>query len=295
MIPDRWLVISRDVEHDVGTSVATPDEYAREGAPAIVAANSKRAQEAIRSLEECTKIEFPSAAREFEQLRYSLYDVERRLVVIGHAQNRLKNVALYWLVDPAACPRSLDWMIKRAVAGGVQMIQLRDKSSGDLERIERARAVRRWTRDLVVLLIINDRPDIARLSDADGVHLGQADLPVRDARRIVGPDMLIGVSTHNIDQARKAVADGADYLGLGPVFPSHTKSFDQYIGLDGVRQIAERIGLPVFCIGGITPSNIRQVVDSGGSRVAVSHCLCAVDDPFPIARELASLLERRAS
>src|SRR5205807_8984108 len=112
-----------------------------------------------------------------------------------------------------------------AAAGGADVFQLREKDLPDGRLLERARDVRRWTREVGALFIVNDRPDVARLAEADGVHLGQGDMPVKDARRILGPDALIGVSTHDLDQLRQAVLDGAGYVGVGPTFPSQTKQF----------------------------------------------------------------------
>ncbi len=138
------------------------------------------------------------------------------------------------------------------------------------------------------LLIVNDRPDLAVLCGADGVHVGQDELTVRDARRIVGANRLVGVSTHSIEQARAAVLDGADYLGVGPVFVSQTKSFDALAGLEFVSQAAAEIGLPWYAIGGISPQNVREVCDAGATRVAVSSVICTARDPQVVASSLVS-------
>ena len=116
-------------------------------------------------------------------------------------------------------------------------------------------------------MIVNDRPDLARLGRADGVHLGQEDLSVKDARAIVGPEALIGVSTHRIEQARQAVLDGANYIGVGPTFPSGTKQFESSPALDFLRAVAAEIRLPAFAIGGITPGNLAEVLAAGIGRV----------------------------
>src|SRR5204862_5034719 len=128
--------------------------------------------------------------------------------------------------------------------GGAHIIQLRETTLGDRELLERTRNVRRWTRQAGLLFVVNDRPDIARLVEADGVHLGQDDLPVKEARRIVGPDLLVGVSTHSIEQVRRAVLDGASYLGVGPAFASTTKEFEHFPGLEFVRQASAETSLP---------------------------------------------------
>src|SRR5262249_57612419 len=111
-----------------------------------------------------------------------------------------------------------------------------EKGRDDRALLERARQVRRWTRDAGVLFLMNDRPDLARLAEADGVHVGQDELPVKEVRRVVGPDALIGVSTHDLDQVRQAVRDGASYIGGGPTFTSGTKEFEAFPGLDFVPQ-----------------------------------------------------------
>ena len=141
-----------------------------------------------------------------------------------------------------------------------------------------------------MLFVVNDRPDIARLCEADGVHLGQDDVTVKDARRVAGPDMLIGVSTHSIEQLRAAILDGADYVGIGPTFPSKTKAFDHFPGLDFVRAAVAETSLPAFALGGIGPANVGQVVAAGGRRVAVSGAICAADDPEQAARLLKAAL-----
>lgn len=176
-----------------------------------------------------------------------------------------------------------------------QVMQLRDKKPTDRELVGLARDIRNWTAKANVLFVVNDRPDIARLVHADGVHVGQEELSVKDARRIVGPDMLIGVSTHNIEQARAAVRDGADYIGVGPLFPSQTKSFEEFPGLTFVRQVAGEIRIPAFAIGGIDLETIDGVVEAGARRVAVGAALCRVAEPMPIARTLRDRISRAVS
>ena len=139
---------------------------------------------------------------------------------------------------------------------------------------------------------MNDRPDLAVLAEADGVHVGQDELSVREARRIVGPQRLVGVSTHTLEQARQAVLDGADYLGVGPCFATSTKSFDQLAGLDFVRQVAAEITLPWFAIGGISLANIAAVRAAGASRVAVSGAICSSPTPGTAAADLIEQLRQ---
>jgi thiamine-phosphate pyrophosphorylase len=140
------------------------------------------------------------------------------------------------------------------------------------------------------LLIINDRPDIAVLSGADGVHLGQDDMEVTEARRIVGHQRIVGVSTHSIEQARQAAADGASYIGCGPTFPSVTKKFEHFPGLEFLRQVAAEIPLPAFAIGGITLENLPEVLATGFTRVAVGAAITAADDPATATRSFLGAL-----
>jgi thiamine-phosphate pyrophosphorylase len=137
---------------------------------------------------------------------------------------------------------------------------------------------------------MNDRPDLAAVCHADGVHLGQEDLSVKDARTIVGADALIGVSTHTIEQARQAVLDGANYIGVGPTFPSGTKHFENFPGLEFLRAVAAEIRLPAFAIGGITPANLPQVLSTGITRIAVSGTIISAPDPAAVVNNLLDQL-----
>lgn len=187
------------------------------------------------------------------------------------------------LVTEDLCHHGSGPAVRGAMKGGVGIVQLREKHLPDRQLMIRARRMREWTRESDVLFIMNDRPDLAVLADADGVHVGQEELSVKDARRIIGPDKLIGVSTHSIEQARQAVLDGADYIGVGPVFRSSTKSFDAFVGLDLVKQVAEEISLPAFAIGGINLENLDQVLAAGAERIAVTAALCGSEKPFEVA------------
>ena len=240
----RFLT-ARDTLADVGTTISNESEQTRHGLADVVAANMKRLQEALRSLEEYGKILGPLFGERAEELRYRSYTLEKALVLATAARQRLSSARLYALLTGATCRASLDWTIAEAAAGGADIIQLREKTLPDGELLSRARDVRRWTRKAGILFIVNDRPDIARLAEADGVHLGQDDLPVREARRILGPEALIGVSTHTLEQVRQAALAGASYIGVGPTFASSTKGFPDLAGLEFVRghggNIAARI------------------------------------------------------
>jgi thiamine-phosphate pyrophosphorylase len=290
LLPAGLLLEARDTLHDVGTGLGTEAEWQRSSVAEVVQANAKRLQEALRSLEEYGKIFDAEMARIIEQLRYVSYTLERALVTGTTARARLADAQLDVLVTEAQCRTSLVGTVREACRGGAQIIQLREKSLDDRRLLALARDVREITRSSGALFIVNDRPDIARLAEADGVHLGQDDLPIQAARRIVGPDLLIGVSTHNLEQLRRAVLEGASYIGVGPTFPSTTKAFDQLAGLDFVRQASAETSLPAFALGGITLANLAQVRAAGASRVAASQAIGAAEDPRWSAAEFRRLL-----
>jgi thiamine-phosphate pyrophosphorylase len=271
--------------------VSTETEFKRISLTQVVRANCKRLQEALRSLEEYGKLGGAEMATRVEKLRYDSYTLERVILMGARSRQRLAEVRLYVLLTGSLCARPLEWTIKEATAGGAQMFQLREKDLSDRELLERARQVRRWTRQEGALLIMNDRPDICLLAEADGVHIGQEDLPVKEVRRILGADGLIGVSTHSLAQAGQAILDGASYIGVGPVFPSETKEFSDHPGLGLVRQVSAETTLPTFAIGGIGPENVGQVVEAGAGRVAVSGAVSRAEAP----REIAAALRRKLS
>jgi len=289
-LPSEALLRSRDTDRDVGTSISTSAESVRQSPAEVAHAGFKRAQEAIRSLEEFGKILSTTAAAKLERLRYELYTLEKGLALTEFNRREFDGRDLYLLATESLCATGLGPAVRSALAGGVDVVQLREKEMPERRLIDLGRRVREWTRDADALFIMNDRADLAVVTDADGVHVGQDELRVKEARAIVGPRRLVGVSTHTIEQARQAVLDGADYLGVGPVFPSATKSFDLLAGLDFVRQVAAEISLPWFAIGGINAENVASVVEAGARRIAVSHAILGAEDPSTAARLLREQL-----
>jgi thiamine-phosphate pyrophosphorylase len=284
------LLAARDTVADVGTGIHTEAEGRRESVADVVVANFRRVQEAMRTLEEYGKLLSPETGAALGQLRYRLYTLEKALSLTADRRRRLAGCRLYLLLTSALCRGDVESVVREALAGGVDAVQLREKSLVDRELVDLGRRVRAWTREAGVPFIMNDRPDLAVLCDADGVHVGQDELRVRDARRIVGADRLVGVSTHTIEQARQAVLDGADYLGVGPVFPSNTKEFASLAGLEFVREVAAEITLPWFAIGGIARDNLENVLAAGARRIAVSGAICGSDESQRAAAALDGLL-----
>ncbi len=178
---------------------------------------------------------------------------------------------LYAIIDNSLTPSISNIEIARKVlAGGTKIVQLRGKGLSSRELLEQAREVRELARKAGATFIVNDRADIALLSGADGVHLGQDDLPIDEARKILGKEKIIGISTHSLEQALKAEQEGADYIGFGPVFDTKTKAdAEKAKGLQALREVKQRVSMPVIAIGGINLENIGEVIDAGSDGAAV--------------------------
>ena len=178
---------------------------------------------------------------------------------------------LYIILDPSVCPaRPLVEVLTVAAEAGAPLFQYRNKTASMKETYGEALALRQAAAKAGVLFIVNDRCDLALAVDADGVHLGQGDLPLDLARRVMGPDKLIGISTHNLDQVRDATAGKPDYLGFGPIFtPGSKQDHDPVVGLEGLRAMRRLTSLPVFAIGGIQIDQAGEVMRAGANGVAV--------------------------
>ena len=198
---------------------------------------------------------------------------------------RLAAVRLYVVTDADASPGDVACGVEAAVAGGADAIQLRRKGDHGLEHLRLAERCRRICADAGALFLVNDRLDVAMAVDADGVHLGQDDLPVDVARRL-WPGHIVGRSTHSPEQARAAVAAGADHLGVGPVFTTPTKPGRAPVGLDYVRWAAANVPIPWVAIGGVDECTVASVLAAGARAVAVVRAVAAADDPAAAARRL---------
>ncbi|MEN6458286.1 MAG: thiamine phosphate synthase [Thermoguttaceae bacterium] len=304
--PPEHRLAARETQADVGTSLATFAERTRRQTTEVLAANLARLQESLRSLEEFAKLletgdssllgSNPSEA--FKQLRYRAYTLQRAIDLTRQGLERLASAWLCVLIDGRESPEAFQRLARSLVEAGVPMIQLRDKRLSNRELLERARLLRTTIDEQAAepatrtVMVMNDRPDLAVLAGADGVHLGQDDLTVKDARRIVGPERLVGVSTHSIQQARQAVLDGASYLGVGPTFPSTTKKFADFPGVELLRAVADEIRLPAFAIGGVCLENLDVVLATGFGRTAVSGGVLLAKDPAAAAQQLLAAIRK---
>ena len=201
-------------------------------------------------------------------------------------RQRLHDARLYFVADRGGMARALD----AALAGGADLFQLRDKEASDDELLAAAHDARERCRAAGALFIVNDRPDLAVACGADGVHVGQDDMPVARARQIVGPDAIVGLSTHSMKQAQAGCKSGADYIAVGPVHATPTKAGRPAIGIEPIKYAAAHVSVPWFAIGGIDTTTVRDVVRAGARRVVVVRALTDADDPEATARALRASL-----
>lgn len=193
-------------------------------------------------------------------------------------KGRLSSLRLYVLISSNIASMPVINAAKLAIEGGADAIQMREKNLDDDTFLTMAEELRELTLRTGAVFIVNDRPIIAKKVDADGVHIGQYDVSVHEARNILGEEKIIGISTHRIEQARKAVSDGADYISAGPVYSTKTKPHEPVVGLEYIGEVAREIEIPFFAIGSITLENLDDVLRAGASRVAVCSSIIGTKD-----------------
>ncbi|OGC04320.1 thiamine-phosphate diphosphorylase [candidate division WOR-1 bacterium RIFOXYA12_FULL_43_27] len=255
---------SREAGKDIGARLYTESEGKRKNLSDIFKSNIKRGQEALRSLEEFSKLIDASLGKKFKALRFKLYEIETMM-----EPKVLKAVKLdfevYLVTDPM---RDHIKIVKEAIKAGIKIVQLRDKFASKAKYLQLAKKVQKLTRQAGVVFIVNDSVEVAKKVDADGVHLGQKDGNPKKARKILGPDKLIGVSTHNLAEALKAQRAGADYIAIGNIFETPSKPGKNGIGAQKLKVISEKLKVPVVAIGGINRNNISKIKAVGIDRVA---------------------------
>jgi thiamine-phosphate pyrophosphorylase len=214
----------------------------------------------------------------------------------GHGRrSRLATARLYLVVEAEIRGRSAAGVVAAALDGGVDAVQLREKSLPDEAVVAAGRELRELCDRHGALLVVNDRPDLALACGADGVHVGQADVPPDEVRRHVGDDLVIGISTHSEEEVDAALDSAADYFAVGPVFPTATKPEAEPVGLGLVRFAGARAAKPFFAIGGIDGGNAAAVAEAGADRVAVVRAIRDASNPRAAAIELRAAVERGAS
>ncbi len=293
----RWhsadIRAARDTPGDLGTALTHPQETTRSSLADVLQVNLARSQEALRVLEEYGKLYSPEMAADCKQMRYQLYTLDSQIMnpmietkSAGLAQPRhhqLMQARTYLVTSPVP---DLLGTVEAALKGGIAIVQYREKTADDEERLQVAQQMRSLCHRYGALFIVNDRVDIAAAAEADGVHLGQHDLPMAAARKILGPDKLVGRSTTNPAELKRALDEGADYIGVGPVHETPTKPGKAASGDDYVRYAAQHATMPWFTIGGLNAENLAQTLAAGATRVAVVRALMQAEDPAAVARSL---------
>jgi len=282
------LIAGRDTPGDVGVGRRVANQLERTTLKDCFTAGAKRLTEALRALSETIQMENPAVARTIEQLRYQAYTLEKDILLFGEPLERFRRVRLYVIVT-SDLPAEVLSLASKCAAGGADCIQLRAKDLPDDRLFALAVEFVDICRELGSLSIVNDRVDIAVAAGADGVHLGQNDLPVEQARRLQSTPLIVGKSTHSQRELDAACASLPTYVSLGPVFPTPTKPTIDVAGPDYVRRGLERLagtGVSHVAIGGITAENVGQVVRTGAERVAVCTAVTNAANPTDACRKL---------
>lgn len=287
----RAALAERDASGDPGNPSQRPDTRGRAGASDVLAANLSRAKEALRTLEEHAKLVLPEAAVALSQARYDLYGLEQRLLA---GPPSLAELRVYAIVGEGPGRPALEAQLEGLLAGGVRLIQLREKARPDRELLGLAERAQALCAEAGALLILNDRPDLARLTGAAGVHVGRDDLPADRARSLLRSDQHVGASVHDAAELSAALAEGPSYLGFGTLFASPTKPELGQQGLDALRALAPECPLPIYGIGGVTRANAASVIEAGAHGVAVSTDLLGAPDIEAAARELIAAVNEAA-
>jgi thiamine-phosphate pyrophosphorylase len=280
---------ARDTPGDIGTTLSHPQEKERVSIEQVLQVNLCRVQEALRVLEEYGKLYITEMGLSCKQMRYRVYTLESKLLSDRPIQ-KLKDFLLYLVTSPS---ENLLATVEASLKAGLNLVQYREKNADDTVRLQRARQLCQLCHQYNALFITNDRADIALAVGADGVHLGQQDIPIALARQILGSNKIIGRSTTNKEEMEKAIAEGADYIGVGPVYATPTKAGKAPAGLEYVRYAAANSSIPWFAIGGIDVDHIAEVIDAGAERVAVVRAIVESQQPDLVTQQLISQLNNR--
>ena len=285
------LRAARDTSGDPGTELTHPQEQQRASLGVLLQANFCRVEEALRVLEEYGKLYHPKMGSAFKQMRYRVYTLESKL--LGYQRHQLLAQSyLYFVTSPS---ETLFNVVEAALQGGLPLLQYRDKTASDIEQLNCAQKLRQLCQQYGAIFIVNDRVDLALAVDADGIHLGQEDMPIAVARQLLGPQRIIGRSTTNPDEMQRAVQEGADYIGVGPVYETPTKAGKVATGLEYVRYAAQHSPIPWFAIGGIDVNNINDVILAGAQRIAVVRSLMQAEQPAMVTQYFLTQLARTQS
>jgi thiamine-phosphate pyrophosphorylase len=292
----QQLLESRDSAGDIGVDMQVPGEEKQRDLPTTVMANARRVQESLRTLEELAKI--PGVPKEldperFKQARFSLYTLEQDLIARLLRKEKTDRLhGLYLIIDTQALKgRGHVEVASQVIRGGATTIQLRDKTMSRRELLTVAQELKKLCGEHNVLFIINDYLDLALAAEADGLHLGQDDLPIKVARKLLPFDKILGCSVTTVEQAVTAASEGADHIAVGSMYPTPSKETAKVVGPEILRQVRQKISLPLVAIGGINKDNAAEVKAAGADSVAVISAVLGAKDPEEEARKIVDRLE----
>lgn len=280
------LMASRDTAADVGAGKTVANQLVRDSLADCLTAACKRLTEALRALAETTQTIEPTIAETMEALRFDAYALEKDIVLFAEPAEKFKRVRLYVIIT-SNLPVNIISLATKCAASGADCIQLRAKEIADDELFAVASEFIGICRNAGVLSIVNDRADIAIATGADGVHLGQNDLPVAEVRKLQLSPLIIGKSTHSLEQLAAACDEPITYAALGPVFTTATKPGAEAVGLEYVARATQQLegsGVASVAIGGIGPENVESVLNAGPCAIAVCSAVTAANDPAAACR-----------
>ena len=291
----KQLLQARNAESDVGMKIEVPEQQKERDLPATVIANTRRIQQSLRVIEEIAKIPGISLETErFKKARFSLYTIERELISRLLRRDKSERISgLYAVIDTGFLKgTSHSDIASQLIEGGAGIIQLRDKATPKNELLPIALELKSLCTKSNTLFIVNDHLDIVLAADADGLHIGQEDLPLASARRLLPMDRIIGCSVTTVEQATAAEAEGADYIAVSGIYPTTSKEAVEVVGLEVLRLIKSKVKLPVVAIGGINVNNIADTISAGAKAVAVISALLKAKSPGKVARQMVDIIER---
>ena len=270
---------SRNYLEDHCRGLSHEEQIRRKTPEKIISSNSARVQEALRVIEEFTRIDNIELSQIASHIRYEIYNLEVDLLYFNKKNESLKIIEENKIYAITEKKENLISTIEEILKGGVRIIQHRFKNGNDFDNLEEAAAINFLCKKYNSLFIVNDRLDIALACNADGIHLGQDDIDLKTARKILGNSKIIGISANNEIDISNALKNGCDYIGIGPAFKTSTKKGKEPLGLEKIKSLSKDINIPWFAIGGINKKNISDLKTFGISKIALVSALMNAEDP----------------
>jgi thiamine-phosphate pyrophosphorylase len=287
------ILTSRDAGNDVGNTMVVPGEEISKSILDLVASNARRVEESLRVMEEMSKLpDTELDVESYRKARFALYTLEKEITLKFTRKEKLDSLKGLYLIIDAECLRGRDAAViaGAAIRGGARVIQFRDKVRGIRDMLADAIKIRDVCRENNRLFIVNDSLEVALAVDADGLHVGQGDMPVDIARRLLAVDKLIGCSARTIDEAENACRLGADHLGVGAIYATKTKNAE-VVGVERLAEIKKAVNVPLVAIGGIDKQNIAATIKAGAAAACIISAVMDKDDIESATRNLVSAME----